>query len=101
MQNMLGMCFNWRVLVALALIGAAVFVAAPGLGIAVLPLLILAVCPISMIVMAVTMGRMGRGGSDAGHGSMNQSANKTTLGRGDGGMVNREPRQPTVRVEGE
>lgn len=59
MQSMLGMCFNWRVLGALAAIGVAVFVIAPGWGLAILPLLILAACPLSMLVMGVMMGRMG------------------------------------------
>lgn len=57
MQSMLGMCFNWKVLVALAAVGVGVFVVAPGWGLAVLPLLILAACPLSMLGMALVMGR--------------------------------------------
>lgn len=50
-MKMLGMCFNPRVLVGLALVGAAVWAVAPGAILAVLPLLVLALCPLSMIAM--------------------------------------------------
>ncbi|MGH2607621.1 MAG: DUF2933 domain-containing protein [Tepidiformaceae bacterium] len=63
MQNVLGMCLNWKVLVGLAAVGVAVFVFAPGWGLAILPLLILAACPLSMLVMAFMM----RGGMKGGH----------------------------------
>jgi len=46
-----GMCLNWRVLVALALVGLVVLVAAPGLAARALPLLFVAVCPLSMAAM--------------------------------------------------
>lgn len=62
MKSALGMCFNWKVLAGLAVIGGVVVVVAPGQALAVLPLLLLAACPLSMVVMAVTMGGMaGRG----------------------------------------
>lgn len=50
-MKMLGMCFNPRVLVGLALVGVAVWAVAPGAILAVLPLLVLALCPLSMIAM--------------------------------------------------
>lgn len=50
-MKMLGMCFNPRVLVGLALVGAAVWAVAPGAILAVLPLLVLAACPLSMVAM--------------------------------------------------
>lgn len=50
-MKMLGMCFNPRVLVGLALVGAAVWAIAPGAILAVLPLLVVALCPLSMIAM--------------------------------------------------
>ncbi len=55
------MCLNWKVLVGLAVVGLAVWVVAPQLVLAALPLLLVAACPISMLVM---MGRM-RGGQSA------------------------------------
>lgn len=48
------MCFNPKVLAGLALVALAVWVYAPGAFLAVLPFLVLALCPISMIFM----GRM-------------------------------------------
>ena len=47
MKSMLGMCFNWKVLAFLGIVGAAVLVIAPGAALAVLPLLLLAACPLS------------------------------------------------------
>ena len=55
------MCLNWRVLVGLAVVGLAVWVVAPQLVLAALPLLLIVACPLSMLVM---MGRM-RGGQPA------------------------------------
>lgn len=44
-------CFNPRVLGGLALAAAAVFVFAPGAFAAVLPFLVMAACPLSMVLM--------------------------------------------------
>jgi len=49
------MCLNWKVLVVLAVVGLAVWVVAPQLVLAALPLLLVIACPLSMLVM---MGRM-------------------------------------------
>ncbi|MGH2380817.1 MAG: hypothetical protein ACRDG7_06300 [Candidatus Limnocylindria bacterium] len=45
------MCLNWKVVAGLAFLALAVWVAAPEYVLAVLPLLVLAACPISMGVM--------------------------------------------------
>lgn len=58
-MNMLKMCLNWKVLAALAAVAAGIYLWAPNLLAAALPLLILAVCPLSMILM---MGMMTGGG---------------------------------------
>lgn len=58
-MNVLGMCLNPRVLVGLALVGVAVWTVAPGAFLAVLPFLVLALCPLSMLFM----GKMMMGGS--------------------------------------
>lgn len=60
---MFGMCFNWKVLAALAVVAAGLFVLAPSLVIGALPLLFFAVCPLSMLLMM-------RGGH--GHGSAHE-----------------------------
>lgn len=55
MSRMLKMCLNWRVLVGLAVVGLGVGSFAPGLFGRALPILLLAACPISMLVMMATM----------------------------------------------
>lgn len=51
--NVLGMCFDWRVLVGLVAIGIAIAVLAPQLTLSALPLLLLAACPLSMMMMVM------------------------------------------------
>lgn len=46
------LCFNWKLVAGLAAVGLGVWVLAPGLFAAALPLLILAACPLSMLFMA-------------------------------------------------
>ena len=65
------MCLNWKVLVGLAIMGLAVWVVAPRLVLAALPLLLVVACPLSMLVM---IGRM-RGGQPA------QANHSLTAGR--------------------
>jgi hypothetical protein len=50
-----GMCLNWRVLGGLALVALVVLVAAPSLAVRALPLLLVAVCPLSMVAMMWAM----------------------------------------------
>ncbi|MEO6397356.1 MAG: DUF2933 domain-containing protein [Tepidiformaceae bacterium] len=59
MRSMLACCLNWKVLAGVGAVAAAVMVFAPGAAVAVLPLLILAICPLSMIGMMVAMRGMG------------------------------------------
>lgn len=54
-MKVLGMCFDRRALIGLAALGVAVWLLAPEYVLAVLPLLLLAACPISMGVMAWMM----------------------------------------------
>lgn len=56
----LKMCLNWKVLAGVAAVGAGLFVFAPGLAATALPLLVLAICPLSMIFMMGTMNGMGQ-----------------------------------------
>ncbi len=55
-MNMLRACYDWRVLTALAALGIGIYVVAPGLVAAALPLLVLAACPLSMLLMMKAMG---------------------------------------------
>lgn len=57
-------CLNWRVIAGLALVGAALFLYAPKLALAYVPVLLALICPISMLVMMLSMGRMNMGRSN-------------------------------------
>jgi hypothetical protein len=52
-------CLNWKVIGALAALGAAIYLVAPGVAAAAVPLLVLTVCPLSMLLMMRAMGSMG------------------------------------------
>jgi L-asparagine transporter-like permease len=52
-------CLNWKVIAALAAVGIGLYVLAPGLAGAALPLLVVAACPLSMLLMMRAMGSMG------------------------------------------
>lgn len=54
------MCFDRRVVIALAAVGVGALLIAPALAATLLPVLIVAVCPLSMLFM---MRGMSRGGS--------------------------------------
>ena len=54
-MKMLRACYDWRVLMALGALGAGIYLIAPGLLAAALPLLLLAACPLSMILMMKAM----------------------------------------------
>ncbi|MGQ0669769.1 MAG: hypothetical protein ACT4PO_08890 [Actinomycetota bacterium] len=69
------MCLDWRVVVALAAVGLGVWALAPNLLASLGPLLVLAVCPLSMILMMAAM----RGGSHASTGD--DAAHADTSGR--------------------
>ena len=50
-------CLNRKVLIGFAVVAAGVLAVAPGSFVAVLPLLVLAVCPLSMVLMMRGMNR--------------------------------------------
>ena len=52
------MCLNWKVLVGLVGVAALFGVFAPSLVFAALPILLVLVCPLSMAIMLLRMGRM-------------------------------------------
>lgn len=56
-MKMLKMCLNPKVLAALVVLGVAVYLFAPGALAAALPLLVLAACPLSMLLMMAAMRR--------------------------------------------
>jgi hypothetical protein len=54
-MNILRACLNWRVVGVLVAVGAGLALLAPNLIAAAFPLLIVAACPVSMLVMMRTM----------------------------------------------
>jgi hypothetical protein len=50
-MKMLKMCLNWKVLAGLAAMGVGVYLVAPDLVLAALPILLLTACPLSMLLM--------------------------------------------------
>lgn len=59
---MLKKCFNPKIIWGLTLIGIGIWIIAPGLIRQALPLLILAICPLSMLGMIVMMNGKNKGG---------------------------------------
>jgi Protein of unknown function (DUF2933) len=57
LRNAFGLCLNWNVVVALGMVGVAIWVVAPALIWAALPILLLAACPLSMLFMMRGMQR--------------------------------------------
>lgn len=60
-MQMLKHCLNWKVIAGLAAVGVGIYFVAPELVAAALPILVLAICPLSMLVMMWAMqgGRSG------------------------------------------
>ncbi len=52
-------CLNWKVIVALVAVGIALYALAPGVAAAAVPLLVVAACPLSMLLMMRAMGSTG------------------------------------------
>lgn len=55
MEKLLRACLNWKVIAGLALVGVGVWAVAPNLLVAALPILLIAVCPLSMVLMMRSM----------------------------------------------
>lgn len=56
-MTMMKTCLNWKVLVGLAVVGVGTYLIAPELVVAVVPFLLLAACPLSMMFMMLAMRR--------------------------------------------
>lgn len=55
MEKLFRACFNWKVIGGLALLGLGIWFVSPNLLAAALPVLLLAACPLSMLVMMRSM----------------------------------------------
>jgi uncharacterized protein YlxW (UPF0749 family) len=67
-SKILRMCVNWKVLLGAAVAGLVLWVVAPGALAAIIPVVLVAVCPLSMLLMMRAMhdGPATNGGGDAG-----------------------------------
>ncbi len=63
----LKMCLNWKVLLGLAAVGVGIYLVAPSLVLAALPILLLAACPLSMLLMMWGMQRTPGQGEQTNH----------------------------------
>jgi hypothetical protein len=61
-MQMLKHCLNWKVIAGLAGVGVGIYLVAPDLVVAALPILLLAACPLSMLIMM--WGMQGAHGKD-------------------------------------
>lgn len=64
MFSLFGMCLDWRVIAGLAVVGVGIWVIAPRFILGAIPLLLLAICPLSMLLMMGQMGKMRQPSSD-------------------------------------
>jgi hypothetical protein len=55
-MNILRACLDWRVLTGLAALGIGIYLVAPSLMVAAIPILLVAACPLSMLLMMRAMG---------------------------------------------
>ena len=68
-MNILRACLNWRVVAVLVAVGAGLAVFAPNLIAAALPFLLVAACPLSMLLMMRTMASQPANPREPGLGS--------------------------------
>lgn len=66
-MKLFGMCLNWKVLAGLGAVGLGIFVLAPQLFAAALPFLLLALCPLSMLLMMGSMQSMNESQQNTAH----------------------------------
>ncbi|MDP8930602.1 MAG: DUF2933 domain-containing protein [Actinomycetota bacterium] len=106
---MLGMCINKKVVAGLAAVGFGIWWLAPGVIGAALPLLLLALCPLSMLLMMKAMGSMNgqpqaeSTGATTSAGEPSMPAGQLALPLADDGAVTAdatwERQGPTRRVD--
>lgn len=89
-RTMRGLCLNWKVIGGLGVVALGVVVVLPQLALAVLPVLVIAACPLSCLFM---MRGMGRGSS------CQTSTGSTTAGQMPGAALNDGERIAQLQAE--
>ena len=90
-MKVLKMCLNWKVLASLAAAGVGIYLAAPDLVVGALPILLLAACPLSMLLMMWSM-QHGQG-QGQGQGQNRQTPQEPAVG------LTREERIAQLRTQ--
>jgi hypothetical protein len=89
MEKMIRMCLNWKVIGGLSVVGLGIWLVAPNLITAAIPILLIAVCPPSMLVMMKAM--------DGGH----RSSRSSEAGIVDGVAPSRDVRIAELQAQKE
>lgn len=92
------MCINKKVVAVLAIVGVALYLAAPNLIGAALPLLILAACPLSMVFMMRAMSGDKSTPESQEHGAAADAGSELSALRAEVSRL-REDRQTTASTE--
>ncbi len=94
-------CLNWKVVVGLGVVGLGVWLLAPRFLLSALPLLILAACPLSMLVMMVGMNKMRQPQQESASQilSVPEHEETTNWRRVPAGAVSTSPSRPATRDE--
>lgn len=92
------MCINKKVVAVLAIVGVALYLAAPNLIGAALPLLILAACPLSMVFMMRAMSGDKSTPESQEHGTAADAGSELSALRAEVSRL-REDRQTTASTE--
>jgi hypothetical protein len=74
--NILACCLNWKVIVGVVVAAGALFLVAPSVALAAIPVLLVAICPLSMLLMMWGM----RGGPGTQTGVTNDLGMKSVSG---------------------
>lgn len=75
----LKMCLNWKVITGVAVVTAGLFVFTPTFAAAALPFLVLAICPLSMILMMAMMnGSKGESATACPTGNTNAGSSRSS-----------------------
>lgn len=85
------MCLNWKVLVGLGLVGVGIWVVAPNLFLAALPILLLAACPLSMLAMMWGMKHVMQPGQN--------DSRSSQAGLTMGGLTDQEERLAELKAQ--
>lgn len=105
-MKVFGMCINKKAVAGLVIVGSAIWWLAPGVAAEAWPVLLLAICPLSMLLMMKSMNTMGQGNHQVEPPSPAESTGSAgvrpaTVAGGSSGDANDTPRSaaPVIRTD--